>query len=397
MATAIFFGSPAHGHTNPTLPVVTELVRRGERVIYYSLEEFQAEIEQTGATFRSYGSNYPFDPARSGENGFKVIYELLQVSQLVLENLLDEVKQTQPNYILYDSTATWGNYFAQILHIPCICSMTMFGITTRLILGVPSLMLMGFHSQGYIRQVDAIGRQLSKRYGLEKIDYLRYMRSTGKINIVYTSRFFQPYESAFDDTYMFVGPSILPRPNAPTFPFEKLSGNPLLYISLGTIFNGRDHFYRTCLEAFADRNFQVVMSVGHHISVAELGTLPDNFIVQNVVPQLELLQHTKVFITHAGMNSASEALYYGVPLLAIPQATDQHYVAKRVAQLGAGKILTREKVTAPLLRKYVGELFTNPGYAHTSVKIGKTLRQAGGYIRAVDEIENMKQSCNIFL
>jgi MGT family glycosyltransferase len=137
------------------------------------------------------------------------------------------------------------------------------------------------------------------------------------------------------------------------------------------------------------------MSVGHRIAVEKLGMLPDNFIVQNAVPQLELLQRTKVFITHAGMNSASEALYYGVPLLAIPQATDQHYVAKRVAQLGAGKVLAREKVTAPLLRKYVGEFLAKPGYAQESARIGETLRQAGGYVRAVDEIESMKQRLGI--
>lgn len=55
MATLLFFGQPGHGHTNPTLPLVAELVCLGEKVIYYSLENFQPAIEQTGATFRSYG------------------------------------------------------------------------------------------------------------------------------------------------------------------------------------------------------------------------------------------------------------------------------------------------------------------------------------------------------
>ena len=395
MSTAIFFGTPEYGHTNPTLPVVAELVRCGENIIYYSLEEFRDVIEHTGATFRSYGATYPFDAAHPSENGFEVIYELLQVTQLVLEHLLDEVKEIQPAYILYDSIATWGNYFAQILHIPCICSMTIFGITARLILGVPSLMFMGLTSLNYVNKVNVIGTQISKQYHLEKIDYLRYMRSTGTINIVYTSRFFQPYQNAFDDSYKFVGPSILPRPNAPAFPFELLSKAPLLYISLGTIFNRKNEFYKLCIEAFANQDYQVVMAIGHSISVETLGILPTNFIIQNAVPQLEILQRTTVFITHAGMNSTSEALYYGVPLLAIPQATDQHYVAKRVRQLGAGKILAREKVTVPLLREYVEELRTNPIYAQTSKKVGETLRQAGGCMRAVDEIQKMKQLCKI--
>ncbi len=395
MSTAIFFGTPEYGHTNPTLPVVTELVRQGEHIIYYSLEEFRPVIEHTGATFRSYGVTYPFDPAYSSENGFQVIYELLQVTQLVLEHLLDEVKETQPDYILYDSVATWGNYFAQILHIPAVCSMTMFGITTRLILGIPSLMLMGLTSLNYIHKANILGARLSKQYHLERIDYLRYMRSTGTINIVYTSRFFQPYQNAFDDSYTFVGTSILPRYNASAFPFEMLTKAPLLYISLGTIFNTKNEFYRLCLEAFANQDYQVVMAIGYSTSLETLGTLPANFIVLNAVPQLEILQRTTVFITHAGMNSTCEALYYGVPLLAIPQATDQYYVAKRVGQLGVGKILAREKVSVPLLCQYVEELRTNPRYAQMSKQVGETLRQAGGYMQAVEEIQKMKQRCKI--
>ncbi len=56
MTTYVFLNVPGHGHVNPTLAVVQELVRRGERVIYYLSEEFRAAIEATGATFRSYES-----------------------------------------------------------------------------------------------------------------------------------------------------------------------------------------------------------------------------------------------------------------------------------------------------------------------------------------------------
>lgn len=49
MATAVFWGIPAHGHINPTVPLVTELVRQGERVYYYAVEAFRPAIERTGA------------------------------------------------------------------------------------------------------------------------------------------------------------------------------------------------------------------------------------------------------------------------------------------------------------------------------------------------------------
>jgi len=133
--------------------------------------------------------------------------------------------------------------------------------------------------------------------------------------------------------------------------------------------------------------YQVVLSVGHKTPLSSLGDIPPKFIVQNYVPQLEILQRANVFISHGGMNSVSEALYYGVPLLVIPQSADQPWVAKRVAQLGAGKLLPRTRATPGTLQRITGEILTNPSYAQASVHIGETLRQAGGYQCAADEIQ----------
>ena len=94
MATAIFFGLPAHGHTNPTLPIVAELVRQGEHIIYYSTEEFRPTIEATGADFRAYGGTFPFNEMFFDENGFRVIRRLFQLSQRILEHLLHRMQSS---------------------------------------------------------------------------------------------------------------------------------------------------------------------------------------------------------------------------------------------------------------------------------------------------------------
>src|SRR6266853_6969871 len=88
MATAIFFGLPAHGHTNPTLPIVAELVRQGEHIIYYSTEEFRPAIESTGADFRTYGDAIPFNEIILDENGFRIIRRLFQFEALHDDPLL---------------------------------------------------------------------------------------------------------------------------------------------------------------------------------------------------------------------------------------------------------------------------------------------------------------------
>ena len=73
MSKIVFFCIPAHGHTNPTLGVVRELVSRGHEVWYYSYEPLRQKIEEAGAKFVPW-DNYdrelkltPKDAARLGK------------------------------------------------------------------------------------------------------------------------------------------------------------------------------------------------------------------------------------------------------------------------------------------------------------------------------------------
>ena len=68
-----------------------------------------------------------------------------------------------------------------------------------------------------------------------------------------------------------------------------------------------------------------------------LGNIPSNIWTYSYVPQLEVLQHTDLFITHGGMNSVNEAMYYGVPMLVMPVINDQPLNAAQVEKLKLGK------------------------------------------------------------
>lgn len=397
MATLLFFNHPAHGHTNPTLPLVTELVRRGERVIYYSTEDFQQAIEQTGAIFRRYGDAFPFDAARAPENQFTVLLEHLQASSLILERLLPSIRAERPDAILYDQLAVWGPYLAQILNVPTICSVSMFVITPRMILRDPAQIRNRLVSGALVRRMRQLAARMSATYHIRNVSLFELANNRGQLNIVYTSRAFQPGGDSFDDTYQFVGPSLLPRPDAPAFSFERLDPErPLVYVSLGTLFNAHPELYRHVLAAFARSRYQLVLSLGHKTPLAALDDLPANVIVQPSVPQLELLQRAALFLTHGGMNSVSEALYYGVPLLCIPQSADQPWVARRVVQVGAGKMLRRSRVHPQRLRDLAEEILARPSYAQASARLGDTLRAAGGYRRAADEIQQFLQRTSTY-
>jgi MGT family glycosyltransferase len=126
-----------------------------------------------------------------------------------------------------------------------------------------------------------------------------------------------------------------------------------------------------------------LVSIGDRLDAAALGTLPSNAIVRRSVPQLAVLEQALLFVTHAGMNSASEALWFGVPMLLHPQTADQPMVAARLAELGAGRILRRssvQRIAAEAERVLAGD------YAHRSRELGATLRACGGPPRAADVI-----------
>lgn len=70
MKKVAFFCIPAHGHTNPMLPVAAELVQRGNIVRFYSFNEFEEKIKATGADFVSCDSFLP-ELTKQEENGLK--------------------------------------------------------------------------------------------------------------------------------------------------------------------------------------------------------------------------------------------------------------------------------------------------------------------------------------
>jgi len=100
------------------------------------------------------------------------------------------------------------------------------------------------------------------------------------------------------------------------------------------------------------------------------------------------LKQTSLFISHGGMNSVNESLYFGVPLLILPQRVEQIMVAKRVEELGAGICLIKNPITAGSLYKNSIRIMETNSFYENAGKIGATFKAAGGYKVGVDTILN---------
>ena len=172
------------------------------------------------------------------------------------------------------------------------------------------------------------------------------------------------------------------------FPWEKLTGEPLVYASMGTILNGQVDVFRTIVAAVAkNRNLQLVLSVGDQVDPKQIGPAPHNAIIARRVPQLELLKQTTVCITHAGLNTVLESLAQGVPQLAIPVTYDQPGVAARIAHQRTGVVTSLDKLTADHLALLLEEVLTDPTYRENSHKLQKAITEANGLSVAADVID----------
>lgn len=380
-----FFCIPAYGHTNPTLEVVRELTRRGNQVWYFSFHQFKDKIEAAGATFISCDGGdlqtepTPEDSARVGKDLAFGIHMIVNSTLFMDEFVCSHLKEINPDCVIADSMAAWGRFAALKLKIPFISSTTTFAFNKY------SAKIMKQDASGLLGMIKAmpsvnrdIKRMREKGYPVENMFSL-IANSNDTNTIVYTSKEFQPCAETFSERYAFVGPSIR-EGKAP----EEKSEKTTVYISMGTVNNHMPDFYTHCIQALKDTPYQVIMSVGEGTDLAAFNELPKNITVYHSVDQIQVLQSADVFLSHCGMNSVNESLYYKVPLVLFPQTAEQGGVARRVSDLQAGIYLKEDSAAA--IREAVETVLGNPVYKENAAKISKSFHNAGGAKMAADVI-----------
>lgn len=390
MAKALLINFSGEGHINPTVGLVEELIRRGEEVVYVGGERFRERIEKTGADYRGYQESFLANSPRLQSDKLQekmreMFPKMLDFMERITPEILKKVKGEQFDYCLYDMMFLPGMIIAQVLGLPRIAFSTTFVWKEMPRFGRE-------RTAGLLEGMKKLTQKMADQYAID-LDPDKFP-SFGDMTLVFTSRYFQPDAETFDDSVKFVGPSIAPRKDCKTLDISLSDHGDrrVIYISMGTIVNYQVELYRKCIEAFRELDVTVILSIGQHTPMEELPEIPDNFIVRRYVPQLEVLKHADLFITHGGMNSTNEGLYYGVPLLMIPLVNDQPLVAARMKELGAGIVLDPSTVTPAALRESAEKIWADPRFAQNSRLIGETLREAGGYRRAVAEILRFKNS-----
>ena len=389
MARGLFLIIPGHGHVNPTIGLVKELMAKGDEIVYICADMFRDKIEKVGAKFVGYSGEtfIRFNSNEGNDNAMSMAGKFIEINKLTLELAMKQ--EGEFDYLVVDNFIYIDTRVVKKFNIKkVIGTITTFALNEELTMDLfgnfnsDKTLLEGFKSLS--GELSKMGMELTKHPILDVVN-----KDRADLKIVFTSKYYQPFSESFDETFEFVGPSIANRHELEDFNIENPENKKLIFASLGTVANENLNFYKNCFEALGSRDdLIVVMSVGNRIDISDLGPIPKNFKVFNYVPQLKLLKKVDLFITHGGMNSSSEGLYNGVPLVVVPQFGDQPIVAKRVAELGAGIALVNN-ISSSDITNAVNKVLTDKSYKENAEKIGESLKNCGGYKRAANLIHEM--------
>ncbi|MEV4566308.1 macrolide family glycosyltransferase [Nonomuraea sp. NPDC049419] len=374
---------PIVSHVLPGLEVIRELVSRGHRVTYATdparadlVKGVGAELVPCTSVLPFAGNSWPDDP--------------IAAASLFLDDAVQSLPQLRAAYAqdpadlyLYDIGAYAARALAEAQRRPLLQLSPTFVAW-----------------QGYEEDVAAHLRRLpgadayQERFG-------RWLAECGATTtdvdafsglpdrvLALIPRAMQPKAERVDgDRVTFVGPCYGPAEDRWTRP---VNAERVLLISLGTAYNHRPAFYRSCLAAFGDLpGWHVVLQIGRHTEVSELGPIPANVDVHSWVPQRAILAEADAFVTHAGMGGSSEGLAAGVPMIAVPQGAEQVMNADRLVELGVAHRLDTDAATPDALRTALLTLVTDSDVARRLRVLKAEARAEGGTQRAADLIEGL--------
>lgn len=404
----------ASGHLNPMTALGHALKQRGHRVTLMNVLDVQPRALAAGLEFWAIGeAAFPVGAmakthAKLGQlSGMAASLYTIKIFEQAAAMFLQEapaiIKSTGIDALLIDQTSFGASTVADFLGIPfiSICCALMLNHEPAV---PPVYQSWRYQPGSWARLRNQAGHQFMAA-GTSPVTRLiaKYRRrwnlpSFKNSNDAYSQLAQlgqQPAEFEFPrqslpDCFHFTGPYTNPFSREPVFfPFDRLTGQPIIYASLGTVQNRLFETFKTIAEACQGLDAQLVITLGGGNLPEALPALPGSPLVVAYAPQLELLQRATLAITHAGMNTTLECLSNGVPMVAIPIANDQPGVAARIAWTGAGEVVPLQRLTVSRLRVAIRQVLTQNMYKQNALRLQAAIQTAGGVQKAADIIEQV--------
>jgi MGT family glycosyltransferase len=402
---------PIPGHVNPLATLGRALMRRGHRVTLFHVPDLEEHARAEGLPFVGLAAEtYPRGTLRDTvvQMGRRTGMESLRfavsnasrVAELVLRHGPPALREAGVDALLVDQNEPAGGSVAEHMGLPFVSVCTSLPLNREAAIPPPWVGWAYSNSQPY-RWRNWIAYKFADRLVAPiEATLNRYRRDWGLPTLSGPDSSFSPLaqiaqmprefdfpRTTLPDSFHYTGPWFDGNSAGVSFPFEKLDGRPLVYGSLGTLQSRDNRHFRTMAEACAGLNVQLVLAVGKGAGPI-VGDLPGSAVVVEYAPQLELLSRAAATITHAGMNTTQQSLYFGVPLVAVPLTHDQPAIAARIDATGSGIVIRPSRLSSRSLREALEKLL-QPGssYPARAQQLSQASRRAGGAERAAEIVE----------
>ena len=403
---------PLPGHLNPFSSLADELIRRGHQVTFFNLPDFAEPVRSRGLNFEAFGErDYP---AGSFAERYRKMSKLegLAASRASLDILTTQAEAlftTAPPTIekarldlwLVDHLDYAASTLAAVMRAPFVSLIV--GLMRHQEDGVPGFSGEPFTDDPVVLERDRRFNEAMLAASKPFRDFVGTWRMkqglgpfsfdtlwSGLAQITQEPMEFEFPRRKLPACFHFTGPFIRRsiRPSTP-FPWERLTGKPLIYASFGTAQNGNRQLYEAVAQVAAGFDAQVVLSLGGSDTVELPAQLPENLLVVRFAPQLEILEKADLMITHAGMNSTLECLAAGIPMVAVPIAHDQHGTAARIEWTGTGVRVALQHCEPARLRSAIETVLGNASFRESARRFQRMIAEAKGLDRAADIIERV--------
>lgn len=407
---------PFPGHLNPMAALGRELQQRGHRITILQYPDVEPLVRSEGLNFWPMGQSAypPGELAKSfAQLGKLSGLEALRYSVNFCQHLAATICQDAPGAIeaagiealLVDQLEPAGETVAEFLGMPFVTVCCAQAIHRQA--DVPPFFTSWiYQNTWWARLRNQAAYYLLDRNSQPIQQVLNEYRLRWKLPVyhnLYASRSrlaqISQQPAAFDfpaanlpQQFHYIGPFRNSSPRSVPFPLERLTGQPLIYASLGTIQNTKQEIFYCIAAACEKLDVQLVISHGGGMNAEAVQALPGSPLVVEYAPQLELLAKASLTITHGGLNTVLDSLKQGVPLVAIPITYEQPGTGARIRWTDTGKVIPLTRLTIPRLRAAIQRVLMEDSYLNNALRLKQAIRQAGGVKRGADIIEHSVES-----
>lgn len=417
MARILISVLPAKGHINPLVAIGQALLERGHEVVFTTDERYREQLQRAGFDLEAlpYPEGVVDVTIKMFEKPARWLSQLqpkppetyfFDHLELLTEALIAIIQRYQPNALLTDLNFYAGPVAAEACNLPYA---TYCAIVAAL--NTPDAPPYGLGSDWYpignwrrwlwpllnipVRWVlwrhDRLLNNVRRRFGLRAVQG-GLLGHSPYLSLVPTTETYEYPRQTLPRQIMYVGPvtSVQRGEVHDDFPWEWFDkdSRPIIYVSMGTIVGGR-RVFDAVIKAAQGADWKAILAVGHGIATAQFTHIPDNVLIRNFVPQLEVLKRVDAVVSHGGNNTVTETLLNGLPLLVIPFSADQPESAGRVKASGSGIRLRPGLAYPRRLRQAIEAILTEPRYREAAQRVQHSYAQCQGAQTSAALVEHL--------